>query len=77
MFNVISIILLCRVKKFLKTAKKKIKEYESLESSSLTTIHGEMKNRFTDAEMEVSNLRTKVYFPLTIKTFSKVIIFHK
>nr|XP_028601336.1 ankyrin repeat domain-containing protein 26 isoform X8 [Podarcis muralis] len=48
------------VKKFLKTAKKKIKEYESLESSSLTTIHGEMKNRFTDAEMEVSNLRTKL-----------------
>ncbi|CAI5785378.1 repeat domain-containing 26 isoform X7 [Podarcis lilfordi] len=48
------------VKKFLKTAKKKIKEYESQESSSLTTIHGEMKNRFSDAEMEVSNLRTKL-----------------
>ncbi|XP_034983120.2 ankyrin repeat domain-containing protein 7 isoform X5 [Zootoca vivipara] len=47
-------------KKILKTAKKKIKEYESLESSSLTTIHGEMKNRFSDAEMEVSNLRTKL-----------------
>ncbi|XP_033019235.1 ankyrin repeat domain-containing protein 26 isoform X6 [Lacerta agilis] len=48
------------VKKFLKTAKKKIKEYESLESSSLTTIHGEMKNKFSDAEMEVHNLRTKL-----------------
>ncbi|XP_044278977.1 ankyrin repeat domain-containing protein 26 isoform X2 [Varanus komodoensis] len=48
------------IKKLLKTTKKKVKEYESGESSSQTSFHGEIKNKYSEIEIEVGKLRTKV-----------------
>ncbi|XP_062990125.1 ankyrin repeat domain-containing protein 26-like [Elgaria multicarinata webbii] len=48
------------IKKLMKTTKKKLKEYESGESSSQVSFHGEIKNRYSEIDMEVGKLRTKV-----------------
>ncbi|XP_063165588.1 ankyrin repeat domain-containing protein 26 isoform X2 [Candoia aspera] len=48
------------IKKLLKTAKKKLKEYESGESSSQISLHGEMKNKYSEIDIEIGKLRKKV-----------------
>ncbi|KAM7180273.1 ankyrin repeat domain-containing protein 26 isoform 1-T1 [Macrochelys suwanniensis] len=47
------------MKKLLKTAKKKLKEYENGESVSQFSFQGELKNRYSEMDNEVSRLRTK------------------
>ncbi|EMP42057.1 Ankyrin repeat domain-containing protein 26 [Chelonia mydas] len=48
------------MKKLLKTAKKKLKEYENGESVSQFSFQGELKNRYSEMDNEVSRLRTKI-----------------
>ncbi|XP_054844391.1 ankyrin repeat domain-containing protein 26-like [Eublepharis macularius] len=48
------------IKKLLKTTKKKLKEYESGENSSQTSLQGEMKTRYTEIDSEVGKLKTKI-----------------
>ncbi|XP_061496062.1 ankyrin repeat domain-containing protein 26 isoform X6 [Rhineura floridana] len=48
------------VRKLLKTTKKKLKEYESGDSSSQTSFHGATKNRYSESDTEIEKLRTKV-----------------
>ncbi|XP_065420778.1 ankyrin repeat domain-containing protein 26 isoform X15 [Chrysemys picta bellii] len=47
------------MKKLLKTAKKKLKEYENGECVSQFSFQGELKNRYSEMDNEVSRLRTK------------------
>ncbi|XP_034624641.1 ankyrin repeat domain-containing protein 26-like isoform X10 [Trachemys scripta elegans] len=47
------------MKKLLKTAKKKLKEYETGECVSQFSFQGELKNRYSEMDNEVSRLRTK------------------
>ncbi|XP_039364933.1 ankyrin repeat domain-containing protein 7 isoform X1 [Mauremys reevesii] len=47
------------MKKLLKTAKKKLKEYENGEGVSQFSFQGELKNRYSEMDNEVSRLRTK------------------
>ncbi|XP_043351548.1 ankyrin repeat domain-containing protein 26-like isoform X30 [Dermochelys coriacea] len=48
------------MKKLLKTAKKKLKEYENGESVSQFSFQGELKNRYSEMDNEVSRLRTTI-----------------
>ncbi|XP_067420365.1 ankyrin repeat domain-containing protein 26 isoform X6 [Emydura macquarii macquarii] len=48
------------MKKLLKTTKKKLKEYENGESVSQFSFQGELKNRYSEMDSEVSRLRTKI-----------------
>ncbi|CAM5082732.1 unnamed protein product [Natator depressus] len=48
------------MKKLLKTAKKKLKEYENGESVSQFSFQGELKNRYSEMDNEVSRLKTKI-----------------
>ncbi|XP_015747036.2 ankyrin repeat domain-containing protein 26 [Python bivittatus] len=48
------------IKKLLKTAKKKLKDYESGESSSQVSLHGEIKNKYSEIDIEIGKLRKKV-----------------
>uniref|UniRef100_A0A8C4YSM3 Ankyrin repeat domain 7 n=1 Tax=Gopherus evgoodei TaxID=1825980 RepID=A0A8C4YSM3_9SAUR len=47
------------MKKLLKTVKKKLKEYENGEGVSQFSFQGELKNRYSEMDNEVSRLRTK------------------
>ncbi|XP_075785237.1 ankyrin repeat domain-containing protein 7 isoform X3 [Pelodiscus sinensis] len=47
------------MKKLLKAAKKKLKEYENGESVSQFSFQGELKNRYSEIDNEVSRLRSK------------------
>ncbi|KAM9171577.1 ankyrin repeat domain-containing protein 26 isoform 8-T8 [Pangshura tecta] len=47
------------MKKLLKTAKKKLKEYENGQGVSQFSFQGELKNRYSEMDNEVSRLRTK------------------
>ncbi|XP_074871091.1 ankyrin repeat domain-containing protein 26 isoform X3 [Carettochelys insculpta] len=47
------------MKKLLKTAKKKLKEYKNGESVSQFSFQGELKNRYSEMDNEVSKLRLK------------------
>ncbi|KYO48503.1 ankyrin repeat domain-containing protein 26 isoform B [Alligator mississippiensis] len=48
------------IKKLLKTAKKKLKEYESKESELQFSFQGELKNKYSEMDGEVSRLKTKI-----------------
>ncbi|XP_077194533.1 ankyrin repeat domain-containing protein 26 isoform X3 [Paroedura picta] len=48
------------MKKLLKIAKKKLKEYESEENSSQTDHQEEMKSRYSEMDLEVGKLKTKI-----------------
>ncbi|XP_060100384.1 ankyrin repeat domain-containing protein 26 [Heteronotia binoei] len=48
------------IKKLLKTTKKKMKEYESGENSSQTILSGAMKTRYSEIDIEVGKLKTKI-----------------
>ncbi|XP_050791943.1 ankyrin repeat domain-containing protein 7 isoform X10 [Gopherus flavomarginatus] len=47
------------MKKLLKTVKKKLKEYENGEGVSQFSFQGELKNRYSEMDNEVSRLRTQ------------------
>ncbi|XP_062838457.1 ankyrin repeat domain-containing protein 26 isoform X8 [Anolis carolinensis] len=48
------------IRKLLKITKKKLKEYDNTESSSQSNFHGDIKKRYSDIDIEVEKLRTKV-----------------
>ncbi|XP_026568844.1 ankyrin repeat domain-containing protein 26 isoform X2 [Pseudonaja textilis] len=48
------------IKKLLKITKKKLKGYESGESSSQISLHGEIKNKYSEIDTEVGKLRKRV-----------------
>ncbi|XP_034286937.1 ankyrin repeat domain-containing protein 26 isoform X6 [Pantherophis guttatus] len=48
------------IKKVLKITKKKLKGYESGESSSQISLHGEIKNKYSEIDNEVGKLRKRV-----------------
>ncbi|XP_070591896.1 ankyrin repeat domain-containing protein 26-like [Erythrolamprus reginae] len=48
------------MKKVLKITKKKLKGYESGESSSQISLHGEIKNKYSEIDNEVGKLRKRV-----------------
>ncbi|KAM3833078.1 ankyrin repeat domain-containing protein 26-like isoform 4-T4 [Vipera latastei] len=48
------------MKKLLKITKKKLKGYESGESSSQISLHGEIKNKYSEIDNEVGKLRKRV-----------------
>uniref|UniRef100_A0A7M4EW92 Ankyrin repeat domain containing 26 n=1 Tax=Crocodylus porosus TaxID=8502 RepID=A0A7M4EW92_CROPO len=48
------------IKKLLKTAKKKLKEYENRESELQFSFQGELKNKYSEMDGEVSRLKTKI-----------------
>ncbi|XP_032076727.1 LOW QUALITY PROTEIN: ankyrin repeat domain-containing protein 26-like [Thamnophis elegans] len=48
------------IKKVLKITKKKLKGYESGESSSQVSLHGEIKNKYSEIDNEVGKLRKRV-----------------
>ncbi|KYO47574.1 ankyrin repeat domain-containing protein 26 isoform B [Alligator mississippiensis] len=49
-----------KIKKLLKTDKKNLKEYETTETESQFSFQGELKNKYSEMDSEVSRLRTKV-----------------
>ena len=52
--------LLCRCKRLLNRAVKKLRMYEARERESQFNFQGEMKNRYSEMVNEVGKLRTKV-----------------
>ena len=52
--------LLCRLKRLLSRATKKLRAYEEKEMESQLNLQGEMKNRYSEMVNEVGRLRTKV-----------------
>lgn len=52
--------LLCRLKRLLKRATKKLTMYEERERESQLNWQGEMKNGYSEMVIEVGRLRTKV-----------------
>ena len=61
-FIVFLINFLCRLKRLLSRATKKLRVYEERESQ--LNLQGEMKNRYSEMVNEVGRLRTKVSYGL-------------
>lgn len=59
-FLVVLTDLLCRLKRLLNRATKKLRVYEERERESQLNLQGEMKNGYSEMVVEVGRLRTKV-----------------